>query len=318
MRDPLSNQATQLDDLEEEPPDAQPQAQALVGLSFEYINQSELDTASLLEGIEKLAALSLPGVVEVVVTADFEKSFELRVAKKYSVCFAQTRLGGVTVAKTVTDGGSSIILVEGKALLPDVARELSCPLSRIIEHEGQHLLVRARHEDPHTTHCRGSDCETPTGWLKLLAALAIEEFRVELALTKNNSFKHEDEACIQAIESLQSKLEVFRANPDSEERDGELGVCFKELAVIAAERTAGHCGGQPVPEHLIARETVSAIWARYSAALALVPPSDVAITEADLDEHVNAVSVLLEEWLGHLGFAFDSGDRLAFRRLDTP
>jgi hypothetical protein len=318
MREPFNTPATQLDSLEEAPPDLQPHAQALVGLSFEYINQIELDTASLLEGIQRLAALSLPGVVEVVVTADFEKSFELRVAKKYSACFSQTRLGGVTIAKTVTNGGSSIILVEGKALLPDVASKLSCSLSRILEHEGQHLLVRARHEDPHTTHYRGSDCETPTGWLRLLAALAIEEFRVELALTKNSNFKHEDEACIEAIESLWGKLEALHADSDSEERDGELGVCFKELAVMAAERTAGHCGGQPISQHLTANEAVSAMWARYSATLALVPPSDVAITEADLNEHVNAVSVLLEEWLGHLGFAFESGDGLAFRSLDTP
>lgn len=317
MREPFSTQAHRIAPKAEAIPDDQPHAQALVALSFEYINQSKLESDSLQEGIHGLAALSLPGVVEVVVTGNFVRSYELRVAKKYAACFKQMHNGGVTMAKTVTNGGSTVILVDGKALLPDVASMLSCSLARILEHEGQHLLLRARHEDAHTTHLRGSDCETPNGWLSLLAALAIEEFRVELALTKTGSFKDEDEACIETIGLIRQKLDELHAAADSPERDGELGLCFRDLALLVGERAAGASGNQRVPIGLTGDPVVSAIWERYSATLALVPPSDVPVTEAQLHEHVHAVSFALEEWLGRLGFAFDSGDRLAFRRLDT-
>lgn len=302
----------------DEPLAAQPDAQALIELSFDDVDPNKLMTDSLFEGIDKLAGLSLPGYVRVIVTAEFEECFEEHVKPKYSECFTQRRVGGFVPAKTVTDGGSSTILVDVQALFPDVAEQLSCPLSRILEHEGHHLLLRARHEDAHTTHCRGADCDTPTGWLKLLAALAIEEFRVESALTTVGSFKEENTECAEALDLVWRCLDALRAETEPDARDGELGVLFRDLVVLVAERVAGRCGEQSIPNDLTSHPSVSAIWSRFSATLAEIPASDVPITGAALKEHVGAVAVLLEEWLHHLGFAFDPGktDRLALVRLD--
>ena len=302
----------------DEPLTAQPDAQALIELSFGDFDPNKLATDSLFEGIDKLAGLSLPGFVQVIVTAEFEESFEEHVKPKYSECFTQRRVGGVVLAKTVTDGGSSTIILDVRALIPDVAEQLSCPLSRILEHEGQHLLLRARHEDAHTTHGRSADCETPTGCLKLLAALAIEEFRVESALTRVGSFKDENNECTEVLHLVARQLDVLRAETAPDACDAELGVCFRDLVVLVAERVAGRCGEQPIPYDFTSHPAVSVTWSRFSATLADIPASDVPITGATLNEHVDAVAVLLEEWLHHLGFAFDASetDRVALVRLN--
>jgi hypothetical protein len=317
LRDPLADSAISTDSSDEALTTAQPDAQALIELSFSDLDPDKLQTDSLLDGVDRLAALSLPGFVQVIVTGDFEEAFD-DVKPTYSECFTQARIGGVAFAKTVTDGGSSIILVDVKALFPDVASQLSCPLSRILEHEGQHLLLRARHEDAHTTHYRLADRETPKGWLALLAAFAIEEFRVEAALTKSGSFKHEDAACVEALGLVSCKIKSLRAETDPDELDKEFKICLRDLVMLAAERAAGCCGGQDVPDSITGHLALGAIWPRFSGALALIPASDIAIREADLNEHACALAALLEEWLRHLGFAFASGepDRAAFICLE--
>jgi len=157
--------------------------QVVVEIDFEHVDRVRVDAVILEREVAPLWKLPLPGNIRVVVTGEMRKSLAARVDRCYSDPFQQERIIGRVTAKTVTDLTSSTeILVDACVLQPHVHPHLDGPLRRLLCHEGHHLVLRHNGEDAHSAVRAARPSDLAAEAITWIAALAVEEFRIESAL----------------------------------------------------------------------------------------------------------------------------------------
>jgi hypothetical protein len=166
-----------------------------VNVEFEHVHPLNIDGRLVDAAVSGLAGLPLSGEVSLVITGQMKSSYGERIGGEYRESFTDERVSaGRVVAKVVTRDGRAEILLAATVIARGMEGHRDMPLSRLVRHEGLHLLLRQREEDVH--HLMGApvtESQTLVAWM---AALALEEYRIELSLCREGSFAsrcHADE-----------------------------------------------------------------------------------------------------------------------------
>lgn len=283
-----------------------------VEVGFEFVHPANVDRDRLERAVAPLKRLQLAGSIRVVVTSDMPASLAPRVQPSYSAPFRVDRVGaGRVIAKTVTDLSSSTeILLDAVVLQPELREHTEMSLVRLIEHEGLHLLLRSRGEDAHSLEralATSSEADVAYLWL---AALAIEEFRIERCICARGSFASESYAeemprvLADYREAFDAAGAAWGVNPDA---PGDVVAMTNDLMSKVACMVAQNDFDPAVSETLLAskdwRDFVGATWGKFVACAADIPDAGHALDgQTARDLVMRFMNGVVRPWCKQLGF----------------
>ena len=282
-----------------------------VEVGFEFVHPANIDRDRLELAIAPLKRLPLGGSVRVVVTSDMRASLALRVQPSYSAPFRVDRVGaGRVIAKTVTDLSSSTeILLDAVVLQPELREHTEMSLARLIEHEGLHLLLRSRGEDAHSLEralATSNEADVAYLWL---AALVVEEFRIERCICARGSFVTETYAdeMSRVLADYRTAFDLAGSAWGSPDAAADVVAMTNDLMSKVACMAAQHEFDPAVNETLLAskdwREFVGTAWNKFVACASEIPDASNA-----LDDQAASVLVVrfmngvVRPWCKQLGF----------------
>jgi hypothetical protein len=284
---------------------------AVVELGFEFVDERNVDIAFLQDALSSLRGLPLAGNVRVVVTSEMARSLAARIDRYYSTPFHQKRIMGRVTAKTVTDHASSTeILVDAVALQPDVRSHVDASLERVLAHEGRHLVLRQRGEDAHS--CVRALSPTPEDLTIWIAALAIEEYRIETALCANGSFSLAYEHVLPgALDDWSAALTTAMDKWGSNQGPILLELA-NEIITRSAYVAAAHHNGEPLGNALLSHpawtKLVGECWDDLLELTQHAPSADETVEMDDLLRIITEAARLVASWCAHLGFRIDADE----------
>lgn len=294
-------------------------ALAPIDISCEHVHPDNVDKAMIERAAIPLRRLPLREAPRIVVTGDLEASYGERVSRFFADPFRQERLVGRVIAKTVTDKDSStVILLDAAALEPGVRN--SGTLSRLLLHEGLHLLLRDRGEDAHAAvrdMNPSSEIDTILYWI---AALALDEYRVETQLCGEGNF-----LTISLEAELTSILAAYRSVFD------EIGANWGEaaaqrllplasglmdkLALAAAENKVRVGLGERLLENEDWKGFIGDHWMRMRMVLERLPAAKTKMAADDLFVAIRSLAAIAAGWCEQLGFRLEDDGGLCLQPL---
>jgi hypothetical protein len=280
----------------------------VVELGFEYVDERNVDRAFLEQAMTPLRELPLAGNIRVVVTSQMDDSLAARVNERYIEPFHQGRIIGRVTAKTVTDQSSSTeILLDAAALLPNVRLHIDGGIQRLLGHEGHHLVLRDRGEDARS--CVRATCaneNTAEGAIGWIAALAVEEYRIEAALCAQGVYglSYDDElppALFDWYETLAVAGEFWGSG------QGErILTVTNEIITRSAHVAAAHRFGHPLTDSTLSSSHWTALighsWQKLLLLTERIPPATARVELPELTAMVRDVAGLVGSWCKLIGF----------------
>jgi hypothetical protein len=282
----------------------------LITVEYEYISPANVDDAFLARRLDSLRTLPIRRPVSVIVTSDMAASHAARVRSVYSDPFSQSRVGGRVTAKVVATSEGHGLLVDAYLLLPDVREHTDASVARTFRHEGLHAVLRERGEDTHTLirSLRRSGLSDAQYRMRWIAALALEEFRIERALNASGEWRS-----IRRVEQMQAITRDYYDALAELLRFWGGGIVdqflslFCELASQVAHGAAETVNGVGLPDafhedprcsELVCRSS----WNELVDCLRAVPDAFEQIAAVDLTSALDALSAVLERWLADIGY----------------
>lgn len=287
-------------------------------ITVEYVEERNLDLDLIRESWGLLRMLPLPQPVTIVVTGDMALSLEVHEHQLYRSWTALRTSGKVTAKAVIDAHGRMAILVDAGRVPADpfgansTARppgaHSDAPLERLLEHEGLHLIVRARHEGADVTRCECEfDGDHAFDQFRMIAALAVEEFRVEREQCTAGHHLAGD-----AVATIRRDLDTYRnsftkafAFGGAFAASSALNDLAVQLAAVVAEHLSGNELDAQLREEARWHQVVGPAWDNLIRELELVPGALTKISSADLDAAIGSLAVALREWFTRLGFTLE-------------
>jgi hypothetical protein len=291
---------------------------ATIEIDFEYVNPANVDQATLEQALAPLASIPLTGNVRVVVTSDMAESLASRVQSSYSDPFRVDRVGaGRVTAKTVTDlAASTEILIDAVALLPDLRGHTEISLRRLMRHEGLHLLLRLHSEDAHSVVRALEPCNEADKSYYWMAALALEEFRIERHLCSRGSFVSEsyDDEMPRVLHDYYSEFETVARSWGSDS-DAPVRILsmtndlVSKVAFVVGQHDVRPAVSDAVIGSLHWRAMIGPAWNAFRASVTSVPDAGERLTAEQLKPIVVEFAAVVASWCEHIGFRLlDDGE----------
>ena len=237
-----------------------------------------------------------------------DKSYGDRVGSWYSDPFAAVRMSGQVTAKTVRCKDTQLdeVLVDAVILTPEIRDRMDTSVTRLLMHEGYHLLLRQARENAEFL-MRGNDARTAYEDFAWIAAIALEEVRIESALCSQGFFLNvtTDDLVRRLIADAAGAMEKARALFTTGGSD-LVRPHFAELAVRAAYAMAAENAGAALTEHVLEssgwKRWGPPDWAQLLCVARDAPDARHRVEHALLLDKAKRLIPLLERWLEKIGF----------------
>jgi hypothetical protein len=287
-------------------------------IEVEHVEERNLDLDLIRESWGLLRTLPLQEPVTIVVTGDMAQSldeYEYQLFRSWTAL----RTAGKVTAKAVMDAhGRMAILVDAERVPADpfganrTARppgaQSDAPLERLLEHEGLHLVVRARQEGADVTRC---ECEYDGDYafdqFRMIAALAVEEFRVERAQCAAGRYLAGD-----AVATIRRDLDTYRISFAKAFTSGgafaassALNDLAVQLAAVVAEHLSGNALDAQLREEARWHQVVGPAWDHLIRELEPMPGALTKVSRVDLDVAIRSLAAALRDWFTRLGFTLE-------------
>lgn len=289
-------------------------------LKVEYLDPRNVELELIKASWGRLRELPLDDTLAIVVTADLRGSCEEREVELYRTWSAFRTAGQVTSKAVVAPDGQRFIFVEarlvlrelfdfeGMPALPEALVHTECSLERLLEHEGLHLVIRARGEGADVTCC---ECQVggdrAADQFRMIASLALEEFRVEREQCEAGRFLDKNVSATIPLDMQRYRsafLKSFSAG------GGEAAAStLNDLAMELAAIVAAHIAGDQLDQRLFAetrwQQIVGPAWDELVRELEQVPGALTRVDRLQLDSAIDALARCLQGLFGRLGFTLE-------------
>jgi hypothetical protein len=237
-------------------------------------------------------------------------SLASRVQSSYSGPFRVDRVGaGRVTAKTVTDlAASTEILIDAVALLPDLRGHTEITLRRLVWHEGLHLLLRRHLEDAHSVVRALEPCNAADKSYYWMAALALEEFRIERYLCGLGSFVSEsyDDEMPRILADYYAAFEKvgksWHSNPEPTRILSMANGLVSKVAFVVGEQGVRPAVSDAVIGALHWRALIGPAWDAFQASMIAVPDAGERLTTEQLRLIVVEFAGVVASWCERIGF----------------
>lgn len=283
------------------------------------------DTAALERGHEAMKAIvpSMEGV-HLIITRDFVGAVrESHENAEYAANYAQERgTFGSAMAKTIPRSDGTIHVVIDARLL--VKGQGAGVPERTFAHEGYHVAIAQRDEEGFNPHSEEEEIKTRLEGMGLAeihylawAAIACEEFRIELALGADwpggqdasggqwDNFPGLLEAFDEELRKLSHE---YQADPDIAKISKAVTEQFHSvLTAVGYVAAAMQTGGLALPEISagVKQRVLGPAGARVIERLRELPGADQPTRKEDLQATEAEVSELAEAWTKEIGFHWE-------------
>ncbi len=265
--------------------------------------------------------------IRITITSDFVAAVREKVNDPdYAAAYEQDRTFGFVFAKTISqDDGSVDLVVDARVLSPNAKPGEP---ERMFKHEAHHIAIAQRGESLNDIRERhGFYTGTARGTYASMAGIACEEFRVESVLCREDNVPGKRH--LVAFDTLVQRFDEhvrmascqYEQNHDVKAVSHAVGKAFHGLATftgyVAAELNATADGRGVVLQSELEATVLGDPWRAVVNELNQLSPAHSPTPRETLDEQALAVANLLDEWLEHIGFAWEdlNGDELYFHVL---
>jgi hypothetical protein len=279
----------------------------LESFSREHVSSDMVGLAAA----ELAARVPDPDQIKLTFSGDFRKSVRERTDDEWERENYETdRLFGQVGARVMSHADGSIdVVVDVGHVDPETTSEDA--LQRTIAHEAWHVATTARGESLNDIRVRrGLSDVSREGSFLALAGIAAEEFRVERALCEEGfhlrqEHRHQVPEMLKLFREEINEGMTIRYPGESVERCCRtVATAFHRVSILlsylAADEIVGGTALQvalPLWDRLVGEN-----YARFRDALAALPSAAVETSLAELERRLPEITLVLEGWLGDLGF----------------